>query len=168
MFFVEGDDDQRFIERIVAPRIGAIYPVIKYFRYASSVPKETCQILRTLESTGWDYIFLADRDQCVCKTIRRQRVCDKMQAVKFNKVVIVDQEIESWYVSGIDVAIARAFGVPRTRCSELFTKEHLNRSINRRFPTATDLKLFLLDNFSLELAKQNNDSLSYLCRRLEI
>jgi len=168
MFFVEGDDDQRFIERTIVPAIATKYDVIKYFRYASSVPKETCKVLRTLESTGWDYLFLADRDQSACKTHRREKICEKMQVVTAKKIIVVDQEIESWYVSGLDAASARGVGLDLPRSSELFSKEHLVRLVGKRFPTATDLKLFLLDSFSLEVGRKSNASFAYLCKRLGI
>lgn len=168
IFFVEGDDDQRFLERIIGPIVSENFLLVRYFRYASSVPKDVCNTLKTLESAGWHYLFLADRDQNTCITKKREAVCEKMQAVSPERIVIVDGEIESWYVSGVDSGKAKTIGIKMPRAVETFSKEHLQRSTNRKFPTATDLKLFLLDNYSLTEARTRSNSLAYLCRKLGI
>jgi hypothetical protein len=167
MFFVEGDDDQRFLERIISPLLADKYPIIKYFRYAPCVPKEVCNLVRSIE-TSWDYFFLADLDQNECLIRKREAVCERMRAVNLRQVVIVEREIESWYASGVDANTAKKIGFKLPRDSGSFSKEHLLRCVGKKFSTATDIRLALLDSYSLQRARLRSTSLSYLCERLQI
>lgn len=168
VLFVEGDDDLRFLERVIKPLLTERYELVRIQRTSQLVPKEICKILLTLKASGWDYLFISDKDEHPCKTKKRQNVVGKWTAVQIDKVVIVDSEIESWYVAGADSMVALEIGFTLPRKTESFTKENLSRCTNKRYPTATDIKLKLLENYSVLTAKERSASFAYLLSKLAI
>ena len=168
MIFIEGDDDQRFLERVVAPLLRCRFDAIRFYRYAPCPHKEVSKLIRTLKHTGWEYLFLADKDSSPCITQKRGKIAERMPNVDQKKVIVVESEIESWYAAGVSVPVALEVGFTHPQKSDAFTKEHLLRCVNKRLPTATDIRLKLLDNYSLDLGRNRSRSLEYFCKKLNI
>jgi hypothetical protein len=63
---VEGDDDPRFVERVVIPKLGSCYDFVQAWKYAQRKAEKVNAFLRSINSMGADYLFLGDLNAHPC------------------------------------------------------------------------------------------------------
>jgi hypothetical protein len=164
--FIEGDDDERFFNRIIIPMCESKYEV-KLWKYAQKKNEKISNFLRSINAMKADYIFVADNNGSPCITDRKQRTETDFKNIDKNKILVVVKEIESWYLAGIDDVSSKKFGIksfPNT--------EHLNKSAfddlkPKKFSSRIDFMSEILKLFCIDTAKMKNSSFSYFIEKLE-
>lgn len=160
---VEGDDDERFAERVIMPRLRARYDHIQVWTYAQKKSEKVNSFLRTIQAMGAEYYLLSDIDANACLGKKRAALLQEFPALRGRQAVILVKEIESWYMAGLTDRNPLRLRVPRTTCT--LTKEQFNDAMPKRFDSRVDYMSEVLKHFDARTAARRNDSFRYFMRR---
>ena len=159
--FVEGSDDQRFFSRIIVPLLEGEYASVELITYASMKSVKVCRFVRSVTAMDHDFILCADIDQernvKAKKAVLKSRFC----VLSDDRIVVIIQEIESWYLAGLDDRSQRRLSLRSYRNTNHITKEIFNRMIPRSYTSRIALMADILDLFSFEAALEKNRSFRY-------
>ncbi len=165
--FVEGIDDERFVNQIVNPILQTHFHFIKIIKYAVMTKGDVAKIVNTCKpKEGFEYLFLCDMDSRgnndLCITKRKQNLQNKYgNILEIDRIVVVKEEIESWYLAGINTIYLDKFKIKTFIDTEKVGKETFEKMIPKNFLTPNDFMMEVLKNYSLEHAIQVNKSLHY-------
>jgi hypothetical protein len=169
-FFVEGPDDERYIEKVIKPVLESQYDMIKVIRYAK-LPKIVIEnFIRTYKNQpSSDYLFLCDMDargDQSCITKRKEKERNKYgNLINSDKLIVVKEEIESWYLAGITTDNATKFKIKTFADTESITKEEFRQMIPKKFLSSNDFMVEILKEYSLEQAQKVNGTLNYFIKK---
>ena len=113
-----------------------------------------------------EYIFICDfdakGDNSICITIRKDKAKKEISNVlESNKILVVKEEIESWYLAGINEFNLNRFKIKQYTNTELINKEQFVKLIPKKFEKKTNFLIAILKEFDLEIGKNKNASLKY-------
>jgi len=166
--FVEGTTDERFFEKIIKPKFEEKYEYIYIYRYAESKNEKTGRFIESAESIeDADYIFVSDIDQAPCVTKKKQELLNKFPKINKDKIVIVIKEIESWYLAGLDANACKKLKIKPFNYTNDIDKEEFSKFIPKKFSTI-DFMIRILNYFSIETAKQKNNSFKYFANKYNL
>jgi hypothetical protein len=167
--WVEGPADVRFFEHVVQPLFEKVYDRVEVRPFAGKNADYLRKFLKSIKSMGAEYIFVRDINGKPCVTARKQILHQRYTYLEEKKIVIVVQEIESWYRAGLSDRDAQRFGFPPCDTTDNMTKEQLKNLILKRLPkedfSIIDFMAEILKYFSLETATQKNKSFNYFYKR---
>lgn len=163
---VEGDDDERFVERAIIPQLRSRYDHVQAWQYAKKKPQKVDALLRSIEAMGADYFLLGDIDSHACLSMKRTALLDKFAKLDEKRTVIVVKEIESWYVAGL--ANRNPVGVRWPRDTNSITKEQFDAVMPRIFDSRINFMVELLTHFDVRTASRRNASFRYFARRCSL
>jgi hypothetical protein len=168
--FVEGNDDERFFDRIVKPKFEKKYNEVRLWKYAQVKNTKIDNFLKSIKAMGAEYIFVTDNNKAPCVTFRKQEIqekfCKKIGIDK-NKIIVVIKEIESWYLAGLDSKQCKRLKISYLKNTKDVTKENFNDLIPQKF-SKIDFMLEVLKLFSIEEAKQKNISFRYFFEKYNL
>lgn len=166
IIFVEGNDDERFFERIVVPVLKKKFDSVKLVKYAQMKKERLENYIRSITSAGWDYIYVTDMDDSPCITAKKQQIQNYLPNIDPKRIVVVIREIESWYLAGLNKDKSRDLKIKERKLknTENITKEQFNRLIPEKY-SRINFMIELLENFSIETAKQKNRSFKYFVEK---
>jgi hypothetical protein len=160
--FVEGDDDVRFFERVMKPSLTRKYDRIQIWRYAQEKKEKVKSFLRSIRKMNAGYIYTTDINDTPSVTAKKQKVQSKFGDIDKDRIMVVEKEIESWYLAGVDDTCSRKLGISPPGSTDSITKEQFNALIPRRFDgSRIDFMEEILRYFNIETAKQKNESFRY-------
>jgi len=58
--WVEGDDDERFFNKVLVPKFLGKYSGVKIIKYATMKREKVDNFIKSIKAMGEDYIYLAD------------------------------------------------------------------------------------------------------------
>ena len=170
--FVEGPDDERFMSRVVVPRLENRYNHIKFIKYATMTKIAVEAFIKTCtQKAAYDYLFVCDMDargdKTLCVTSRKQREQNKYgrNLLEINKIVVVKEEIESWYLAGVTDLQAARLNIKHLADTTFTTKEDFEKMIPKNFVSSNDFMVEILKNYSLEQGMEANPSLDYFAKK---
>lgn len=163
---VEGDDDERLIEHI-KPELESQYDYVGVWQYAQKPKKKRGEFLRVMNSTpSFDCIYLTDINNSPCITAKREDVKNKYgNRIEIERIVIAVQEIESWYLAGLDEQNNKELGIKPSNRTYDITKEKFNDMMPARFDSRIDYMREILKWFSVETGVAKNASFGYFMRK---
>ncbi|HCZ06690.1 MAG TPA: hypothetical protein DHV12_06115 [Thermotogae bacterium] len=164
--FVEGNDDERFFNKIVVPVLKEKFDDVRLVQYAQMKKERIRSYIRSIVSAGWDYVYVTDMDDSPCVTAKKRQVQNEFPEIDPQRIAIVIREIESWYLAGLSLNKARELKLGKLpKNTDGVTKEHLSSMIPRN-SSRVNFMIGLLDNFSLETAKRRNKSFKYFFEKI--
>ena len=126
IIFVEGENDKLFFEKIILKLFSLKEEYnqkedkIKIVKYQEKGKKKFLQHLNFINKHNIHYIFISDFDSRKCITSRKQEKIKKYYREGYDKlesdnIFIVKNEIESWFLAGVDnkQKIFRNINVPK-------------------------------------------------------
>jgi hypothetical protein len=159
--FVEGGDDQRFFSRIVVPFLESRYASVEIITYACMKSVKVCRFITSITAMDHEFILCGDIDQernvKAKKAVLRSRFC----GLSDDRIVVIIQEIESWYLAGLDEVSQKRLALQPYRSTNHITKELFNRLIPRFYTSRIAFMAEILDHFSIEIARERNRSFNY-------
>jgi hypothetical protein len=169
--WVEGDDDVRFVDRIIGPLVNDLYSHMRTVMYKQSRTEWVNDFIETYRQENRTYVFCRDIDRYPCITSRRESVSKEYARLEWNNIVVVRAMIESWYVGGhgeeaLKKLSRTAWQRGRFDNCEWITKEHFNKMIERLYGNRVNAMQEMLREYSLQLGLQRCPSLRYLCRKI--
>jgi len=164
----EGDDDERFFERVVQPRLSYADHEVKYFQYAEYPAKEVRNLIRSVngmrsDGIDADYLFLRDFDQAPCKASlfdEIDRAYDEL--VARDRTFLVVQMIESWYVAGLENQHPVSMLDDAPPQTDNLGKQDLENMMAED-ADRLDVLQEILKHFDVDRARYKNNSFEYFC-----
>lgn len=166
---IEGNDDQRFIDNIIRPYFSKLKPaLILTIKYAEDTKIHIDKIIQTLDAKNHKYILLGDFDSSdKCITSKKEDLIKEFEHLNMNAIFIVKDEIESWFISGVDTDLEEfsEFEIPEN--TEGITKEMFNDMWKKsHFDSRIDFMMEISKSFNFNLAIKRNDSFKYFFEKL--
>lgn len=158
---VEGNDDQRFFSRIIKPLLAPRYASVELVMYACMKRARICKFINTIRAMGHEFILVTDNDLEPSIRAKKRVIQERICAVEPGEIMVIVQEIESWYLAGIDRDSARVLGINPPQFTDQVTKERFNRHIPSRYPSRIAYMLDLLSYYSIQVATRKNRSFLY-------
>ena len=127
--------------------------------------------IKHLKSKNIPYIFVSDLDSHTypCLTSRKEKRKKEYPALDCDKIIIVNEEIESWFISGVDTNLEqfKEFNIPNN--TENLTKENVDKMIdNSHFISKKDFFYEVSRFFNIELAIERNKSFKYFLKKFNL
>ena len=164
--FVEGSTDSYFCERVISSLLNRVFDEVKLIECAQRKSEIVQNLLKSIKSMG-SYLYLTDINSSPCFTAKKEKVSRELKGqIDEGSMVIVKQEIESWYAAGIDDDIEKQFKIKPIRSTNDLTKEKFDSIIPSRFDSRIDFMQEILKGFSKETAIEKNESFSYLMAKV--
>lgn len=165
---IEGNDDERLFQRIIKNGLQEKYDDIKLWKYSEEPYKRRKDFLRSINSMGADYIYIADYDENTrCITAKKQGVKNKIENINEDRIMVVINEIESWFLAGLNNNWCRRFKIPSYTNTDNITKEQFNSLIAKKFDSRIVSMREILKCFSIETAIQKNESFKYFIEKYD-
>lgn len=165
--WVEGDDDQRLVQRILESPLKKKFDYVQYVLYAKKEKKYIRNLLRSIRAMGAEYIFFSDND-CPCVTAEKTKITNTHPEVDSEKIQVVVKEIESWYLAGLDRETSKDLGLKIFHTTDSITKEKFDSLKPKRFESRLDFMIEILKRFSLQTAARKNHSFEYFVDKYHI
>jgi len=167
---LEGNDDQRFIDNVILPYISQIKPsMILTIKYAEERKVDVDKTIQKLDAKNHKYILLGDYDSSDdCITLKKEDLIEDFNHLNKDVIFIVKDEIESWFLAGMntDLEIFNEFEIPDD--TEGITKEMFNDMMkNSHFDSRIDLMKEISKSYDFDLATKRNNSFKYFIEKLE-
>jgi hypothetical protein len=167
---IEGDDDERFFQRVVLSRLKEKYDHINLYKYAQRSSDAVGRFLRSVRAMKADYIITGDIDKMPCISQKKENLTTgKMRklAVPGEHIAVVVKEIEGWYMAGLDEEALKKLGIKKYKKQHTndLTKEEFNRFVGGKFISRIDLMQEILKLFNVETARRKNQSLDYFMKK---
>lgn len=166
--WVEGPDDVRFFNEIIKPIFDKKYDLVEVRPYAKERSEYVSKFVKSIEGMKADYIFITDINSASCITDRKQQLLKTFKNIDQGRTVIVIQEIESWYLAGLDKVQAEKLRLPQLDITDEITKEKFDQLIPKKFDSRIDFMLEILKNFSVDVALQKNHSFKYFIEKFQL
>ncbi len=171
--FVEGPDDERFFDNVFKPLALDKYNFVKIIKYAGLTKKIVKDYIKAFsKQNSSEYLFVCDFDARVdtsfCVTKRKNKEVEKFgNILEPDKIRIVKEEIESWYLAGITSSNLKKFKIRELKETELIDKEQFIDLIPRKFQNKTDFLIEIIKEFDIETGINKNNSMKYFITKLE-
>jgi hypothetical protein len=169
--FVEGRDDERFLEQQIVPRLSG-RPRVRFVRYQNLPRNEIRKYLRAVNAQGASYAFLRDQDDFACHPSVIAHLRSRFRELTPSNVHVVVRSIEAWYLGGVDEAGCRQLGLSWSGLRSGTNQVHKRSlaALREVSCSLTDIELLsgCLDGFDLRRAKRQNESLRRLCGQLGV
>lgn len=159
--WVEGEDDKRFFEKILEPKLQKRYDFVETRCYAALKKDKIDNFLKSIKAMNADYIFATDINNSPCVTAKKKKIGDKLRNIDKKKIIVVIKEIESWYLAGLNDIECKKFKISNFDTTDAISKKQFNSLIPKKFDSRIDFILEILKIFSIEIAKQKNRSFRY-------
>ena len=164
---VEGDDDERFFDRVIIPLYEQIYDYVQPWKYSQQKSKKVNGFLNSIHAMQADYIFVADMDESPCVTDRKERITSQFEKLSEDRILIVCREIESWYLAGLNDNSRRQIKIRTIDNTDHISKEQFDRMMPERFGSRIDFMQEIMKLFDRETASGKNTSFEYFMRKYE-
>ena len=170
--FVEGFYDKKFFDDILSILFQEKLSITLF-----SIPyqiKKNVGVnnnIKNLNSKNIPYIFTSDLDSHIypCISSRKEKRKEKYPALDLDRIIIVNEEIESWFVSGVNNNLSQfsEFDIPDN--TENLTKEDLDEMIeNSHFISKKEFLFEVSKYFDVELALKRNKSFKYFLEKFNL
>jgi len=162
---VEGNNDERFFEKIIKPKLEKKYNWVKIWRYANKKKEKIDNFIKSIKAMNADYIYVTDINNSPCVTAKKQKIQNKLRNIGEDRIIVVIKEIESWYLAGLDDIAFQKFKIPNFSATDEITKEKFDSLIPKKYDSRIDFMLEILKFFSIEVAKHKNRSFRYFVEK---
>ena len=159
--FVEGSDDVRFFETIIKPRLEHTFESVELITFACTKSVKVDRFIRGINAMNHSYIIVTDIDLEQSVHAKKKIILSRFTEADYQNVMVIIQEIESWYLAGINDTGAKALGIHVPARTDFVTKEHFIRWTPRYYPSKIAFMIEILKFFSLSVAVEKNKSFRF-------
>jgi hypothetical protein len=159
--FVEGSDDIRFFETIIKPRFEHLFDSVELITFACTKSVKVDRFIRGINAMNHSYIIVTDIDFEKSVAAKKSIILSRFSEAGYQHIMVIIQEIESWYLAGIDDNGAKALGIHVPARTDSVTKEHFIGLIPRYYPSKIVFMIEILKHFSLSVAVEKNKSFRF-------
>lgn len=167
LFLVEGPDDDRFVNRVLEPRMDEHAEVFKYSEKANDLVDQTIAMFAG-EYDGHYYVTDLDRsndergDCANCDQRETHEAARYDLQPPFEIFVAVDT-VEGWYLAGVPDTLANERSVyPPGDTTHVGKAEFVEVFERSDYDSQEQLKIDVLQQYDSDLARERNDSFAYV------
>ncbi|MBQ9161297.1 MAG: hypothetical protein IJ122_08285 [Methanobrevibacter sp.] len=164
--YVEGDHDKIFADYILSSYLRdeksiELWPI----KYAEKPPK----LINKDIKSKYNYLFLSDLDnkRYPCITARKEDRLSNYNYLNSSRIIIVREEIESWYLAGIDTSLSQFSNLEIPENTDGIDKETFDEIINEISDSKKDALIEIAKYYNLDLAIKRNKSFKYFLDKLD-
>ena len=161
---VEGNDDARFVESVLAPKFRRAYDDVQIWRYSQAPIRKRANFLQNIRRTGADYILFCDIDELPCVTSKKESMKSGLPALSDARIAVVVKEIESWYLAGLDESDFSALGIANASRPDEVVKEKFDVLVGGK-ANHTDMMVEILKRYDISQARRRSPSFGYFARK---
>lgn len=170
VFFVEGPDDERFIQQVVQPKLAT--DNVNTHRYSKQPDLSVDQAIAGFQGMYRSLYLLGDYDEGKqgCQSIpeRKEFVKNKFENIRLDQIILAVDEIEAWYLAGIDSQSASDLGIsPLSHTNNVNKDDFINKLNESKFNSKKNFQMEIIKSFSVPTAKEKNSSFQYCLDRLD-
>ena len=158
---VEGNDDERFFTSIIIPLLSPRYRAVRLIKYACMRSNRVCRFIRSIHRAGDELLLVTDIDKAPGVAAKKHIIMERFGVIQQGEIMVIIQEIESWYLAGLDNAAGNRLGITVPPTTDEVTEEDFNALIPNRFSSRIDFMFEALKYFSIQIATSKNQSFSY-------
>lgn len=166
----EGDDDERFFERVFATLLD--HDDVQYYQYAQQTSRAVRGMIQSIRGMDAERemdvecIYLCDFDRSECIISKKREITNKYINLDPEEIFVVKETIEGWYVAGLQEDMRNRLGISSLpRRTDDLLKEHFNNALPRGEPRISIMRE-ILDTYDLAVARQRNYSIDYFCSKI--
>lgn len=166
--YIEGDHDEIFANFILADYLRQsksieLWPI----KYAEKPPKLINKDIKS--KSDYNYLFLSDLDneEHACITARKEDRIKNYKYLDWSSIIIVREEIESWYLAGIDTSLDQFSSLDVPDNTEGIDKETFDEMIKDISEYKKDALIEIAKNYNFDLAVKRNKSFKYFLDKLD-
>ncbi len=174
LIWVEGDDDVRFFDKIVKPILEENYDLVEIRAYGGDAYKNRktqefienyIRSMRSITASAYqyDYIFATDLNSANGVEAKKDIIQNHLSNINKNCIQVVIQEIESWYLAGLEEECCRELNIPLVRNTDNTTKEDFISVIPDGFTSKINFMIEIIKLFKIGIAQRKNQSFEYFC-----
>lgn len=152
-FYIEGDHDEIFSNFILADYLRQsksieIWPI----KYAEKPPKLINEDIKS--KSDYNYLFLSDLDNknYACITARKEDRLKNYKYLDWSSIIIVREEIESWYLAGIDTSLDQFSNIDVPENVDEIDKETFDEMIKSISEYKKDALIEIAKNYNFDFA----------------
>ena len=164
---VEGDDDERFFDKVVKPMLKEKYDSVKLWKHAQEKNKRVENFLKSIKGMNAGYIYVLDINRAQCITAKKEEIQNKFGNIDEDRILVVIKEIESWYLAGLDDTCSKKFRISLCDTTDDLTKKQFNNLIPKKFGSRIAFMQEILKCFDIETAKRKNESFRYFLKKYD-
>lgn len=163
--YIEGDHDEIFANFILADYLRQsksieLWPI----KYAEKPPKLINKDIKS--KSDYNYLFLSDLDNEE-HTARKEDRIKNYKYLDWSSIIIVREEIESWYLAGIDTSLDQFSSLDVPDNTEGIDKETFDEMIKDISEYKKDALIEIAKNYNFDLAVKRNKSFKYFLDKLD-
>jgi len=166
--FLEGPDDERFFGRIVVPALVHRYRSVEIILYAGMKRVRVSRFLKAVSGMGHEYFLVGDIDSEPNAKAKKRYLTERFENLDPGRIIVVIQEIEGWYLAGLDSRAEHELGLHPHRHTDLVTKEMFNNWIPAEYPSRIAFMSAILERFDASIARQKNRSFRFFSDYLSL
>ncbi|MBN2012656.1 hypothetical protein JW960_25230 [candidate division KSB1 bacterium] len=163
--WLEGTDDEMLFTKIFRPIFLLEYDWVEVRLYASLKKGYVDRFITSIDAMDADYILVTDINSSPCISSKKEKISERFEYVNKEKISVVIKEIESWYIAGLNQAESQRLKLPWIEQTNELTKEEFNKLIPTHFNSRIDFMLEILNCYSIDVAIQKNQSISYFVKK---
>jgi hypothetical protein len=163
--FIEGNDDELFFRNAIVPALSEKYDEIEVIQYAQMKKSKVEIFILSINTLNFDYMLFGDIDYQRSVNQKKKVLELRFSNLDEEKIFIVIQEIESWYMAGITDSYSRELGIRPLGSTNKLVKEEFNLLYHRRFKSRIDFMLEILKSYSIPTAIKKNESFKYFAEK---
>lgn len=166
---VEGLDDERFFNnRIIKSKIEGKYTTVEIYKYAYIKDEKVGNFLKSIKAMNSEYIYLTDINNAPCISFKKDEIQRRLKGnVDKDRIILVIQEIEGWYLAGLNEESSNELKIKHFRDTNNLTKEQFNNLMPSKFRSRVNFIIEILDSFQIEIAKKKNSSFRYFSEKYD-
>lgn len=163
--YVEGNHDKMFVDNILSEYLLDNYSIILW--PITYVGKPQNKMNKDIKSKSkHNYLFLSDLDnnQFPCITSRKENRINTYDGLESSQIIIVKEEIESWYLAGVNNNLPQFqnFDIPDN--TDSVTKEDFDSIIGEC--SKFDMLMEISKCYNFKLARKRNSSFNYFMNKI--
>lgn len=165
--YVEGHYDKMFVEKILSDFfLKEKSTILITIPYSQKGKKIINHDIKT--KSKHDYLLLADLDSDECPRItnKKEKMMQDYSTLDPSKIIIVKEEIESWFLAGLDPSLEVFKNIDVPSNTDSITKEEFNELLEKNSLDKNNFLLRVCDEYDFNLAIQRNSSLNYFFKKM--
>ena len=165
--YVEGEHDDIFVRFVLYEYVFNNMGIdLNPIPYAQTPNKKISKSIKSKQ--GYEYLFLSDLDSEThpCITSMKGKRVNDYNGLKYSKVIIVKEEIESWYLAGVNNSVDKFKDWEIPPQTDHITKEDFDAMYITSFDSKNDCLKEIAKHYDINLAVKRNESFKYFLNRL--
>jgi hypothetical protein len=164
--WVEGPDDERFVDTVLRPELAGHYDWVEVVTYAGMTKAKITKWIESLRAMeGTTYAFLIDNDESPCVLGRKGELLRKVKSLQISSIVVVIEEIEAWYLAGLTAQGREQLDIEAFDNTDDVNKERFDRHRGETYKSRVEWMIEMLRSYSLEEGVLRNSSLRYFATK---